>query len=108
MSIYWTKEQVFSTTGVTLIVSLALLGWLNVGAGRVEEIRGTVRSMGMDTAAAYTLPRKIATVETDGGDIVMVDVPATTIVAVGTRVVLTRRARWLTSGHEYRFLRVVK
>jgi hypothetical protein len=90
------------------MLSFILFAWLNIGAGPTEEVAGTVRQLGMDTGVVFTLSRVVATVETEAGETVAVEIPTRTTVAIGNNLILEKRSRLLTSGHEYRFLRSVK
>ncbi|MGA9031066.1 MAG: hypothetical protein WB402_00925 [Sulfuricaulis sp.] len=104
----WTRERLIKAVGLILMVSFILFAWLNIGAGPTEEIDGTVRQLGMDTGVVFTLSRVIATVETGDGEAVSIEIPTTATVTIGSKLILEKRSRLPTSGHEYRFVRMAK
>ena len=104
----WTRERIVKAVGLILMLSFILFAWLNIGTGLTEEVTGTIRKLGMDTGVVFTLSRVVATVETETGETVAVEIPTTATVAIGNNLILEKRSRLLTSGHEYRFLRSVK
>jgi hypothetical protein len=104
----WTKERVLKAVGLVLMLSFILFAWINIGTGPTEEVDGTIRKLGMDTGVVFTLSRVVATVETGTGETVTVEIPTTATVAIGSRLILEKRSRLLTSGHEYRFVRMAK
>ena len=104
----WTKERVLKTVGLILMLSFIFFAWINIGTGPTEEVDGTVRKLGMDTGVVFTLSRVVASVETGTGETVSVEIPTTVTATIGSRLILEKRSRLLTSGHEYRFVRLAK
>jgi len=104
----WTKERVFKAAGLVLMLSFIFFAWLNIGTGPTQEVAGTVKKLGMDTGVVFTLSRVVATVETGTGETVSVEIPATATVTIGSKLILEKRSRLLTSGYEYRFVRLEK
>ena len=102
----WTGQHIAQTVALILVVALIFFVWLNVGSGPVREIRGTVQSVGMDTGTVFTLSRLVATVQTEDGNLVPIEIPDHAAVTIGTKVVLQKRSRLLTGGYEYRFGRI--
>jgi hypothetical protein len=104
----WTATRVFGVLGLFVLVALILFAWTNIGAGPSQEVKGVVRSVGMDTGTKMSLPRYMATIETSDGKSVLLEVPTSVIVAEGSEVVVRKTQRLLTDGHEYQFMRLAK
>ena len=104
--VQWTGRHVAQTAALFLVIALIFFVWLNVASGPIQEIRGTVQSVGMDTGTVFTLSRVVATVQTEEGRLVPVEIPDHAAVTTGTKVVLEKRSRLLTGGYEYKFSRM--
>jgi hypothetical protein len=103
----WTAERLIRAVGLLAFLSFVLFAWVNIGTGVTQEIYGTVRNVGMDTGTVFTLPRVVATVETEDGKVVSVEIPVAANVTKESKLILGKRQRLLTDGHEYEFLRLV-
>jgi hypothetical protein len=105
--IEWTSGQVLGVLGLVLMMSFIFFAWLNIGGGPAQEMVATVRALGMDTGTKRTLPQLVATVETETGETVTIELPTTTSVTEGSRVLIQKTPRTFT-GFEYTYLRPAK
>lgn len=102
----WTVERIVRAVGLLALLSFILFAWINIGTGATQEIHGTVRNVGMDTGTVFTLSRVVATVETEDGNTVSVEIPVATNITKESKLILGKRSRLLTDGYEYEFLRL--
>lgn len=104
----WTASHVAGSIGILATVLFILFAWANIGAGPTQEIAGTIRNLGMDTGTVFTLSRIVATVETETGEKVSIEIPTSVVVTKGSKIIVGKTSRLLTNGYEYNFLRVAK
>lgn len=102
----WTVERIVRAVGLLALLSFILFAWINIGTGATKEIYGTVRNIGMDTGTVFTLPRVVATIETEDGNTVSIEIPVATNITKESKLILGKRSRLLTNGYEYEFLRL--
>lgn len=102
----WTAERLIRAVGLLAFLMFVLFAWVNIGTGATKEIYGTVRNIGMDTGTVFTLPRVVATVETEDGNTVSIEIPVATNITKESKLILSKRSRLLTDGYEYEFLRL--
>jgi hypothetical protein len=100
----WTGGHGLGVLGLVLMTPLIFFAWLNIGGGPARETVATVRTLGTDTGTKRSLPRVIATVETEVGERVAVELPTTAPVTEGSRVLIQKVPRSF-SGSEYTYLR---
>jgi hypothetical protein len=106
--IEWTPRRLVSVVGIVLFMLLAVVAVINIGAGPTEDVRGVIRSIGMETGTRSTLPRLIATVEMKNGEMATVEIPKTVNVRTGSEVIVGKTPRLITGGHEITFIRLEK
>ncbi len=106
--IEWTRAHVIGSISMLFVVLIVLFAWINIGVGPTQEVTGTVRNIGMDTATIYTLSRIMATIETESGEKILIEIPTSVVVSKGSDIIVGKTPRLLTNGYEYNFLRVAK
>ncbi len=104
----WTTVQVIGTISLLFFALFILFAGTNIGAGPMQEISGTIRNLGMDTGTVFTLSRRVATIEAETGENVLVAIPASVTVKEGSEVIVGKMPRLWTDGYKYTFLRVAK
>jgi hypothetical protein len=86
--------------------SVPFFSFSNIGTGTAKEIYGTVRNVGMDTGTVFTLPRVVATVETEDGKVVSVEIPVMANVTKESKLILGKRLKGSVPNGTYSSLNV--
>lgn len=104
----WSKEKILWAVGLALATGLAVFASVNMGVGPTKEISGVVTSVGLDASTRYELPAPIVSVKLQNGEEVNIAGLRGLNISKGDSVVLSERARLLSPGIEYKFVRLEK
>ena len=102
------RREITKRAGIIFILLLIIFTALNIGVGPPEILQGKIIAVGVDSSSKYELPKPILTVELEDGNKITIEGVRDVNISVGDVIEVNRRKRFITSGFEYKYKKVVK